>query len=53
VELTDRPATFGTFIPGTGAIHPIKMQLKSAGSAQRFLSVHTAVHNNFDLQRHL
>ena len=31
-----------------------KMQrFKSAGSAQRFLSVHSAVHNTFALQRHL
>jgi transposase-like protein len=31
-----------------------KMQLfKSARSAQRFLSVHAAVHNTFNLQRHL
>jgi putative transposase len=31
-----------------------KMQrLKSARSAQRFLSMHAAVHNNFNLQRHL
>jgi putative transposase len=31
-----------------------KMQrLKLAGSAQRFLSVHTPVHNTFYLQRHL
>jgi hypothetical protein len=31
-----------------------KMQrFKSARSAQRFLSMHTAVHNNFNLQRHL
>jgi putative transposase len=31
-----------------------KMQrFKSAASAQRFLSVHAAVHNTFNLQRHL
>jgi transposase-like protein len=31
-----------------------KMQrFKSAASAQRFLSVHAAAHNNFNLQRHL
>ena len=31
-----------------------KMQrFKSAGSAQRFLSAHSAVHNTFNLQRHL
>jgi putative transposase len=31
-----------------------KMQrFKSARSAQRFLSIHAAVHNNFNLQRHL
>jgi putative transposase len=31
-----------------------KMQrFKSAGSTQHFLSMHAAVHNNFNLQRHL
>ncbi|HEX3411668.1 MAG TPA: IS6 family transposase, partial [Stellaceae bacterium] len=31
-----------------------KMQrFKSARSAQRFLSMHAAVHNTFNLQRHL
>src|SRR5437763_5616948 len=31
-----------------------KMQrFKPAGSAQRFLNMHAAVHNNFNLQRHL
>src|SRR5438477_8037553 len=31
-----------------------KMQrFRSAGSAQRFLSIHAAAHNNFNLQRHL
>src|SRR5215216_1865039 len=31
-----------------------KMQrFKSAGSAQRFLSAHSAVHNTYNLQRHL
>ena len=31
-----------------------KMQnFKSPGSAQRFLSIHSAVHSTFDLQRHL
>jgi putative transposase len=28
-------------------------QFKSARSAQRFLSIHAAVHNTFNLQRHL
>ncbi len=31
-----------------------KMQrFKSPGSAQRFLSMHSATHNTFDVQRHL
>jgi transposase-like protein len=28
-------------------------RFKSAASAQRFLSVHAAAHNTFNLQRHL
>ncbi len=28
-------------------------RFKSAGSAQRLLSIHSAVHNTFNLQRHL
>ena len=30
-----------------------KQRFKSARSAQRFLSIHAAVHNTFNLQRHL
>jgi putative transposase len=28
-------------------------RFKSAGSTQRLLNIHAAVHNNFNLQRHL
>jgi putative transposase len=28
-------------------------RFKSPGSAQKFLSTHTAVHNTFNVQRHL
>jgi putative transposase len=38
----------------SGATRERKMQrFKSAASAQRFLSMHAAVHNTFNLQRHL
>jgi transposase-like protein len=30
-----------------------KQRFKSPGSAQRFLNMHAAVHNTFNLQRHL
>jgi putative transposase len=30
-----------------------QQRFKSSGSAQRFLSIHSAVHNTFNLQRHL
>ena len=40
--------------PTSGHSSERKMQrFKSARSAQRFLSIHAAVHNNFNVQRHL
>jgi putative transposase len=30
-----------------------QQRFKSAGSAQRFLNIHTAVYNTFTVQRHL
>jgi hypothetical protein len=40
--------------PSLGCGDERKMQrFKSARSAQRFLSMHAAVHNTFNLQRHL
>jgi hypothetical protein len=40
--------------PSLGCGDERKMQqFKSARSAQRFLSIHAAVHNNFNVQRHL
>jgi putative transposase len=40
--------------PSLGCGDERKMQrFKSTRSAQRFLSIHAAVHNTFNLQRHL